>query len=426
MENRYQMPRGTFDLFDEDVIVWQKAEKIIREICALYGYQEIRTPVFEATEVFKGENDSSDMVNKEMYTFEDNGGRSMTLRPEGTKGIIRAFVEHKMFGSPDLPRKLFYIGPMFRYGRPQKGRYRQFHQFGVEAIGARDALLDVETIALGWQIIKAMGISNVKVLINSLGDQQSRESYREALRKHFTPHLDELCADCHRRLEQNPLRILDCKVDRDKDFFRAAPKVTDYLNEESRKYFDQVLKGLDDLGIEYEIDTHLVRGLDYYTNTVFEVVPKDDDGQQSTIYAGGQYDGLVESFGGGDLCGFGFGMGLERTISLAREQGGLQVENEPLDVYVIAMGDVGDYGLRIAQRLRSEGISAALDYTHRGMKGQFKAAERAGSRVIVIAGEDELKNNTVNIKDTEKREQITVPLTELTESICEILKGQEE
>lgn len=424
MENRYQMPRGTFDIYDEDVLVWRKVERLLRDICALYGYEEIRTPIFESTEVFKGENDSSDMVNKEMYTFDDNGGRSLTLRPEGTKGIIRAFVEHKMFGDADLPKKLYYMGPMFRYDRPQKGRYRQFHQFGVEAIGARDPLLDVETIALGWHIAKAMGISNIKLLINSLGDKESRDSYRKALTDHFTPHLDELCADCHRRLKQNPLRVLDCKVDRDREFFQTAPSIQDYLNEPSREYFARVLKGLDDLGIVYEIDPHLVRGLDYYTNTVFEVVPVDDAGQQATIIGGGQYDGLVESFGGGDLCGFGFGMGLERMISLAKEQGGLQVEREKNDVYVIAIGEVGDYGLRIAQKLRNAGFSVLMDYAHRGMKGQFKAAERAQSKAIIIAGEDELNAGKVNIKDTSTREQITVSYEQIVDSITEIIGKQ--
>ena len=421
MENRYQMPRGTFDLFDEEVLIWRQVEQLIRRICQLYGYEEIRTPIFEATEVFAGENDSSDMVNKEMYSFNDNGGRSLTLRPEGTKGIIRAFVEHKMFGSPDLPRKLYYMGPMFRYDRPQKGRYRQFHQFGVEAIGARDPLLDVETIALGWQIAKAMGINNITVMINSLGDKESRDAYRKALTDYFTPHLDELCEDCHRRLRQNPLRVLDCKVDRDKDFFRDAPSIQDYLNEPSRAYFASVLKSLDDLGISYQVEPHLVRGLDYYTNTVFEVVPVDDAGQQATIIGGGQYDGLVESFGGGDLCGFGFGMGLERMITLAKEQGGLQAIKPANDVYVIAIGEVGDYGLTIAQQLRSAGYSVALDYTHRGMKGQFKAAERAGSKVIIIAGEDELQQQKANVKDTETKEQITVPVSEIIGTVEKIL-----
>ncbi len=426
MENRYQMPRGTFDLFDEDVLIWKQVEDLIRKTCALYGYEEIRTPIFEATEVFAGENDSSDMVNKEMYTFNDNGGRSLTLRPEGTKGIIRAFVEHKMFGTPDLPRKLYYMGPMFRYDRPQKGRYRQFHQFGVEAIGARDPLLDVETIAMGWQIAKAMGINNIRVQINSLGDKQSRDAYRKALTDYFTPHLDELCTDCHRRLRQNPLRVLDCKVDRDKDFFQNAPSIQDYLNEPSRQYFAQVLQGLEDLGISYQIDPHLVRGLDYYTNTVFEVVPVDDNGQQATIIGGGQYDGLVESFGGGDLCGFGFGMGLERMITLAREQGGLSVEKKRNDVYLIAIGEVGDYGLRIAQKLREAGFSVLLDYTHRGMKGQFKAAERAESRVIIIAGEDEKNEEKVNIKDTSTREQITVSANDVVDTVSKIIENQGE
>ena len=424
MEAKYQVPRGTFDLLDEDILIWKKVEDVIRQTCALYGYEEIRTPIFEATEVFKGENDSSDMVNKEMYTFTDNGNRSLTLRPEGTKGVIRAFVEHKLFGNAaDLPKKLFYIGPMFRYDRPQKGRYRQFHQFGVEAIGANDPLLDVETIALGCQIARSLGIKNLKVLVNSLGDKESRQAYRKVLTDYFTPHLDELCEDCHRRLKQNPLRVLDCKVDRDKDFFKKAPSMADYLNEPSQKYFATVLQGLKDLGIEYEIDPHLVRGLDYYTNTVFEVIPVDDNGQQATVFAGGQYDGLVESFGGGPLCGVGFGMGLERLIALMKEQNEDLVSKPANDVYVIAIGDVDDYGLLIAQKLRYLGCSVLLDYNHRGMKGQFKAAERSSSRLIIIVGEDEKNAQMVTIKNSATKQQVTVSLAELEKTVENMLKN---
>ncbi|MBR0137932.1 MAG: histidine--tRNA ligase [Erysipelotrichaceae bacterium] len=423
MAERYQVPRGTQDIYGSDMNKWKQVEERIRHIAEKYGYKEIRTPVFEATEVFAGENDSSDMVNKEMYTFTDNGNRSLTLRPEGTKGIIRSFVEHKMYGnSADFPIKLYYIGPMFRYDRPQKGRYRQFHQFGIEAIGVKSPLLDVESIALGYEITKSFGIENVRILINTLGDTESRMNYRNALKKHFEPYLGELCEDCKRRYQQNPLRILDCKVDVGHPSFESAPMIQDYLNEASREYFDKVLKGLDDLGIPYQIQPRLVRGLDYYTNTVYEAVPYDDEGQQATVYGGGQYDGLVESFGGGDLCGVGFGMGIERLITLATEKGNLQVEEETTDVYVISLGDVGTYASRITAKLREAGYKAEMDYQNRSLKAQFKSCDRLGVKAIVIVGSDEVANNTLQLKDTVNKTQETIGFDEVVERVGNILK----
>lgn len=426
MAENYQMPRGTQDLYGETVTLWQQAERIIREQCALYGYQEIRTPIFEHTEVFKTANDSSDMVTKEMYSFQDNGGRSLTLRPEGTKAVVRAFVEHKMYGAAaDFPQKLFYIGPMFRYERPQKGRYRQFHQFGVEAIGVRSPQLDVETIALGCDIAEKLGVARYTVLVNTLGNEASRARYRQALKDHFEPYLSELCEDCRHRWQVNPLRILDCKVDKDHPSFASAPRIRDYLDEPSAEYFRQVIQGLDDLGIPYRIDDHLVRGLDYYSNTVYEAVPVDDGGQQAAVFAGGQYDGLVESFGGGALPGVGFGMGLERMIELAQRQGGLAGQPHTAEVYVITMGDVGDYALRLAQQLRRQGISTEINYQDRGLKGQFKAADRLQARVVAIIGEDERNNGTVTLKDNLGRQQKTVKWEDAAAEIRS-LTGQRE
>lgn len=418
MSNKYQVPRGTQDIMGDDISLWQKAEGIIREQCARYGYQEIRTPVFEHTEVFKFQNDSSDMVTKEMYTFLDSGERSLTLRPEGTKGVIRAFVEHKLYGNPaELPAKLFYLGPMFRYERPQKGRYRQFHQFGVEAIGAKSPLLDAECIALGYDIAKAMGIKKVKILINTLGDDESRDAYRNALKEHFRPYLGELCGDCQRRFELNPLRILDCKVDRDHPSFASAPAISDYLNEPSKKYFEEVLAALDDLGIPYQIDSRLVRGLDYYSNTVFEAIPEDATGQQAAVFAGGQYDGLVEHFGGGSLPGVGFGMGIERMIDLAVEEGGIKSDSRSTDVYVISMGDVGSYALKATETLRKEGFRVETDYQGRSLKAQFKASDRLRAKAIVIIGEDEYSNRLAVVKNTATKEQVTVSIDELTNTV---------
>ncbi|HPW52854.1 MAG TPA: histidine--tRNA ligase [Erysipelotrichaceae bacterium] len=424
-EMKFQLPRGTQDIFGEDISYWQKMEEIIRRQCRLYGYREIRTPIFEHTEVFLGENDSSDMVNKEMYTFKDKGQRDLTLRPEGTKGVIRSFVEHKMYGNADMPVKLFYLGPMFRYDRPGKGRYRQFYQFGIEAIGTKSALLDVETIALGYAITREMGISDVVILINSLGDEKSRGDYTKALKAYFEPYLAELCTDCKRRFEQNPLRMLDCKVDKDRPCFIKAPKCQDYLNEESKEYFATVLKGLDALSIPYRIDERLVRGLDYYSNTVYEAVPKDDDGQQATVFAGGQYDGLVESFGGGPLAGVGFGMGMERMISLAREQKALPVEEERLDVYVISLGNIGTYGSRITEMLRKNGIKTEMDYQGRSLKAQFKSTDRYRAKAVIIVGEDEYLSNTVQIKDTADRTQENISFDRMLEKVKDIIcKGE--
>ena len=317
----YQVPRGTQDILPKDISKWHRLEDLIRQFCHVYDYEEIRTPIFEHTNVFKRGNDSSDMVNKEMYTFcLENSSTSLTLRPEGTAGVVRAFVEHKMYGQPDLPIKMYYVGPQCRHERPQKGRMRIFNQFGVEVIGAKDPLLDVETIALGWSFVSALGLSDLKVLINTLGDDASRAAYRQALKAHFQEEIHTMCPDCQRRYEQNPLRILDCKIDREKEIMKSAPKMEQYLNEESKAYFEEVLKGLDALGIPYEIDDRLVRGLDYYTHTVFEVVSVNEEmGAQSTVFAGGRYDGLVEYFGGPQgMSGIGWAMGLERSDARLR------------------------------------------------------------------------------------------------------------
>ncbi len=421
-ENKFQLPRGTQDIFGEDISYWQKMEEIIRQQCALYGYKEIRTPIFEHSEVFIGENDSSDMVNKEMYSFKDKGQRDLSLRPEGTKGVIRAFVEHKMYGSADLPVKLFYMGEMFRYDRPSKGRYRQFNQFGIEAIGARSPLLDVETIALGYAITKEMGIKNVVILINSLGDDASRENYTKALKKHFEKHLDELCIDCKRRYVQNPLRMLDCKIDKDHPSFKDAPKCRQYLNEESKQYFEMVLKGLDDLNIPYKVDDNLVRGLDYYSNTVYEAVPDYDDGQQATVFAGGQYDGLVNSFGGGQLAGVGFGMGMERMIALAKEQNSLIIEEEKIDVYLISLGNISTYGTKIVQMLRDNNLKVEMDYQNRSLKAQFKSADRFKAKVIIVVGENEYHGNSAQIKDTINKTQEDAKFDEIVDKVKEIIK----
>ena len=415
----YQTARGTHDILPNEMAEWNEVESIMKHIAKAYHYQEIRTPYFEHLAVFKRENDSSDMVNKEMYAFSTET-ETLALRPEGTAGVIRAFDEHKLYGSMELPAKLFYLGAMFRHERPQKGRQRQFHQFGIENIGIKEPEVDAEVIALGYDIVKKLDIQNIKVLINTLGDDESRNAYRNALREYFTPHLDDLCGDCHRRLEQNPLRILDCKVDKDKDFMKNAPKLADYLNEESKAYFERVLSALDALGIPYEIDDHLVRGLDYYSHTVFEVVStREDSAAQATIFGGGRYDHFVEYFGGPELSGIGFAIGLERLISLAKDEGYAFSNEDEVDAYVIGLGSVQKEVLKVMHELRKANLIVDGNLQMRSLKSQFKSADRAKAKAIVILGEDEVKANTVNIKWPTSKEQVTVSMEDIVKTIKE-------
>lgn len=425
----YQVPRGTQDILPKDISKWQKLEDMIRQFCYVYNYDEIRTPIFEHTNVFKRGNDSSDMVNKEMYTFQlENSKTSLTLRPEGTAGVARSFVENKMYGNADLPAKMYYVGPMCRHERPQKGRMRIFNQFGVEVIGAKSPLLDVETIALGWSFVSALGLKDMKVLINTLGDDESRAAYREALKEHFKNDIDTMCPDCKRRYEQNPLRILDCKVDHDKDIMKSAPKMEDYLNEASRQYFQEVLDGLDMLGIPYEVDDRLVRGLDYYTHTVFEVVSVNKEmGAQSTVFAGGRYDGLVEYFGGPEnMSGIGWAMGLERLI-IACEAEGIQLADEnSLDAYVLCLSDkVRKEVLGIVTELRANGYRTDTDYLGRSYKAQFKTVDRKHARCAILVGNQDIENGTVLIKDVKNQEKYTVALDEIVNKIDEIFNNEE-
>lgn len=422
----YQVPRGTQDILPGDIEKWHALEDMIRQFTYVYNYKEIRTPIFEHTNVFKRGNDSSDMVNKEMYTFTlENSSTSLTLRPEMTAGVARSFVEHKMYGDPDLPAKLYYVGPMCRHERPQKGRQRIFHQFGVEVIGAKSPLLDVETIALGWSFVSSLGLQDMKVLINTLGDDASRAAYRDALKEHFKNDIDTMCGDCKRRYEQNPLRILDCKVDAEKEIMKTAPKMADYLNEESKAYFEQVLAGLDALGIPYEVDDKLVRGLDYYTHTVFEVVSVNEDmGSQSTVFAGGRYDGLVEYFGGPQMSGIGWAMGMERLI-IACEAEGIELgEEESLDAYVLCLSPkVAIPALQITTELRANGYKSDTDYQQRSFKAQFKTVDRKKAKVAILVGEKDIEQGTVTIKRIEDQSQQVVKLDEIV-SVMDALFGE--
>ncbi|SHF66460.1 histidine--tRNA ligase [Ornithinibacillus halophilus] len=422
-------PRGTADVLPQDAQKWQFVENKIKNICDQFHYKEIRTPLFEHTEVFqRGVGDSTDIVQKEMYTFEDRGGRSLTLRPEGTASVARAFVQNKMYGEPSQPIKLFYFMQMFRYERPQQGRMRQLNQFGVEVLGSADPAVDAEVIDLAMTVYQELGLSSLKLVINSLGDAESREDYRNALITHFTPHREELCSDCQNRLDQNPLRVLDCKTDRNHPAMGTAPSILDYLNDESREYFDKVKEYLTLMGISYEVDPNLVRGLDYYNHTAFEIMSEAEGfGAITTLAGGGRYNGLVNQLGGPDTPGIGFGMGIERLLmALDAENQQLPID-ETIDCYLIAVGEeVEKEAVRLVHELRKNGIQVDKDYQGRKMKAQFKAADRYQAKMVLILGEDELKKQVINLKDMETGEQIEVSIQSVVDTVAGKLQGGRE
>jgi len=416
----FQIPRGTQDILPGIIEKWQYIENVARDICRRYNYREIRTPIFEHTELFmRGVGDTTDIVQKEMYTFEDRGGRSLTLRPEGTAAVVRSFVENKMFGDPNQPLKLYYVGPMFRYERPQAGRFRQFVQFGIEALGSNDPAIDAEVIALAMDMYKELGLEKLKLIINSLGDLESRKAHREALIAHFKGQIHELCDDCQSRLEKNPMRILDCKKDREHEIMATAPSILDYLNDTSRVYFEKVQMYLKALGIEFEVDPRLVRGLDYYNHTAFEIMSDAEGfGAITTLCGGGRYNGLVQEIGGPETPGIGFALSIERLLAaLEAENISLPVE-EGVDCYVVALGEKAkDESVVIVNELRKAGIATEKDYQDRKVKAQFKAADRLKAKYVAVLGDDELAKGVINVKDMKTGEQTEVPLASLTEYI---------
>ena len=422
----YQTVKGAYEILSEDYRKFEMVNTLFKHFLDLYGYEIMKTPVFEYTGVFSKENDTSDMVTKEMYTFSMNGKDSLTLRPEGTAGIIRSFVQNKMY-SKELPVKLAYIEEMFRHERPQKGRQRQFTQLGVENIGDKNPMIDAEVIALGYFFVKTLGLKSIKVCINTLGDATSRLKYKEALKTYFDEYRDQLCYDCQNRLDKNPLRILDCKIDHDLECVKNAPKMHDYLTEESAAYFKKVLEYLDALEIPYTIDNNLVRGLDYYTDTVFEVVSTHEvSGSQSTIFGGGRYDNLVKEMGGPEISGIGFAIGEERLIILAEAEGVFDEYKPYVDAYVIDMTKGSAYALKIANDLRMNSYTTEINYYDRSMKSQFKSSDRKGARFVVIIGEDEMNKNTVMLKDTRTREQYEVNSDELVDKLDLLMEGEDE
>jgi len=419
-------PRGTVDTLPEEAAKWQFVEEKIKDICKRYHFEEIRTPLFEHTELFqRGVGDSTDIVQKEMYTFEDKGGRSLTLKPEGTAPVVRSFVEHKMHGNPSQPVKLYYFAQMFRYERPQKGRMRQLNQFGVEVMGSADPAVDAEVIDLAMTCYRELGLKSLKLVINSLGDKESRESHRQALVDHFIPHKNELCGDCQTRLEQNPMRILDCKTDKDHPAMKTAPSVLDYLNEDSRTYFEKVKTYLSLMNIDYEVDPNLVRGLDYYNHTAFEIMSKAEGfGAITTLAGGGRYNGLIEELGGPETPGIGFGMGLERLM-MALEAENIEIPaGEALDCFFVAVGDQAEKAsVQIVHDLRKNGIQIDRDYQSRKIKAQFKAADRYRAKYVLVLGENELEQQTINVKEMATGDEAEVSLAELSEFMRGKLSG---
>ncbi|QWU15049.1 histidyl-tRNA synthetase [Paenibacillus sophorae] len=414
-KERFEKPTGTQDLLPGAVERWQFVEEKARDLCRRFNYREIRTPMFEHTELFeRGVGETTDIVEGEMYTFKDKGDRDLALRPEGTAGVVRAYVQNKLYGEPDVS-KLYYIGPMFRYERPQAGRYRQFHQFGVEAFGAVDPAIDAEVISLGYQFCKDLGLGGVRVEINSVGNIPSRAAYREKLLGFLRPMKDSLCSDCQRRMERNPLRVLDCKVDQEK--FVDAPSILDSLDEECTVHFAKVRSHLEAMGVEYVVNTRLVRGLDYYTHTAFEYKAAGI-GSIDTVGGGGRYNGLVAEIGGPDQPGIGLGIGLERIQLILENQKVELGASKPLDVYLVALGE--DAEAEVTKQLfilRSLGFSAERDYLGRKMKAQMKSADRMSARYTAILGEEELQRGEIALKSMATGEQRTVKLEQLGQSL---------
>ena len=411
-------PKGTKDVLPAQSAGWQYVESAAREVCALYGYREIRTPVFEHTELFlRGVGDTTDIVQKEMYTFEDKGGRSITLKPEGTAGVVRSFVENSLYAEA-LPVKMFYLNaPVFRYERPQAGRLREHHQFGIEAFGSPGPAIDAEVISVALTLFKKLGITSLALNINSIGCKECRPAYNAALREYLKENEEELCGVCRERMVTNPLRVLDCKVDSCQEIVRNAPKMLDMLCGHCADHFDGLQLRLKSAGIEYKINPLIVRGLDYYTKTVFEII-STGIGAQGTVCGGGRYDGLVEELGGPSMPGVGFGMGLERLL-LVLESLGIELPVPSVcDVFVCTLGDAAAVeGFRVVSGLRDAGIKAECDHMGRSLKAQLKYAAKIGAEYAAIIGDDELAKGVAMLRNMKKSEENTVPLTELHQFI---------
>ncbi|MDD4069481.1 MAG: histidine--tRNA ligase [Candidatus Izemoplasmatales bacterium] len=407
--------KGTQDILPNEIEKWHEIEETMRNVAKIFNFSEIRTPIFEASELFhRSVGETTDIVKKETYDFEDRGSRMNTLRPEGTAGVVRSVIENKLYTDPNLPLKLYYYGPMFRYERPQKGRQRQFHQFGAEIIGSNSPLVDAEVINFAATYLKALKINDINIRVNSLGDRESKDRYQLALNEYLEPNIHNLCEDCNRRYKENPLRVLDCKVDKDSETLKNAPKPLDYLSDNAKVHFDQVIMSLDQIGLNYTIDKNLVRGLDYYTHTVFEI---DSDletlGAQSTLVGGGRYNNLYQSLEGPDLPAIGFAFGVERLL-LALEAINQEEVKPQIHCYFINLGDVFENeSLKIINQLRRGGLIVDYDYFNKSLKAQFKQADRMNPRFYLIYGDEEAKKGVVNVKPTNSKDQVEVRIEDL-------------
>ena len=423
-----QKPKGTYDIYGDRALEQLYFKKLVEALMDKYNAKYFETPIFESSELFhRGVGETTDIVSKETYDFKDRGDRNLTLRPEGTAGIVRCFIENKLYAE-SLPLKAWYLGPMFRYERPQAGRYREFYQFGFEAFGSADPMMDAEVIGIACNLFKILGLKGVSVNVNTLGDKESRENYRQALLDYFKPYLNDLCEDCQRRYEKNPLRILDCKVDGDKDIMKSAPKMTDYLNEDSKEHFEKVQEYLEAMGIDYKVNSNIVRGLDYYTHTVFEVVADIEGfGAQNVLAGGGRYDHLVENIGGPSVPGVGFAVGLERLF-LALEAEKIDIREIVCpDVYIFsAAGEQKPYVLSVANDLRMSGFNVEIDYNSRNFKSNFKQADKMNVKYIIIIGEEEVNSKILTVKNNETKEEYKVKLDELIEFLDEKLGEEDE
>ena len=423
-----QKPKGTYDIYGDKALEILYFKKLVEALMDKYNAKYFETPIFEASELFhRGVGETTDIVSKETYDFKDRGNRDLTLRPEGTAGIVRCFIENKLYAE-NLPLKAWYLGPMFRYERPQAGRHRQFYQFGFEAFGSFDPMMDAEVIGIVVNLFKILGLKGISVNINTLGDKESREAYRKALLDYFKPYLNDLCEDCRRRYEKNPLRILDCKVDSTNEIMKNAPKMIDYLNEDSKKHFDKVKEYLEVMGIDYKVNSNIVRGLDYYTHTVFEVQADIDGfGAQNTLAAGGRYDHLVEFVGGPSVPGVGFALGLERLfLALQAEKIDIKEMVYP-DIYIFSASDEEkSHMLSLANDLRMAGFNVEIDYNGRNFKNNFKQADKVKAKYIIIIGEEEVKNNVLTVKDNMAKEEYKVKLDELIEFLDEKMGEEHE
>lgn len=406
-------PRGTKDIMPADVAAWRYLEDTMRKVCAQYGYKEIRTPVFEHTELFlRGIGETTDVVEKEMYTFTDRGERSLTLRPENTASAVRAYIEHKLYAEP-APTKLFYIGPMFRYDRPQAGRYRQFHQFGIEALGIQGPNIDAEIILLAVQILQSLGLKDLKLKINSVGCPNCRPGHREKLQEFFKSNFDQLCKDCQSRYDRNPLRLLDCKNPKCQELGVGAPSLEECLCDECKDHFDGLKELLTAAGVDFEVDHNLVRGLDYYTKTAFEIQYKPL-GAQSAVCGGGRYDGLIEEVGGPATPGIGFAMGMERVLLALESQNLLPAADDAMDVFIVCPKKENfTLAFKTAIELRRAGLKVDYDFQGRSMKAQMKAANRVQAKYVLIFGEDEVARGQVVLRNMANSEQNEIAISDI-------------